>query len=142
MVMFSRWIAALLLLGGVIWQAEILFKEWQQIPRQDFQAWRIEYASINLEDRNQTELKIQTRVEKTSLFKNIALPNLEVILTDVADDVIARRVLKPQEWLPQEVLRDNNALLLGIAPESEITTTVPMQIPENASGYRIRVFYP
>jgi ribosomal protein L11 methyltransferase len=142
MLIFLRWIAALLLLIGAIWQGEILFKEWQQIPRQDFAAWRIEYASINLEDKNQTELKIQTRVDKTSLFKNIALPNLEVILTDTADEVIASRVLKPQEWLPQEVLRDNNALLLGIAPESEITTTVPMQIPENASGYRIRVFYP
>lgn len=142
MLIFSRWIALLLLLGGVFWQGETLFKEWQQIPRQDFQAWRIEYASINLEDKDQTELKIQTRVEKTSHFKNIAIPNLEVILTDVADDVIATRVLKPLEWLPQEVFQANNALLLGIASESEITTTVPMQIPENASGYRIRVFYP
>lgn len=137
-----RWLTALFLLAGALWQASILFNEWKTIPREDFQAWRIEYATINLEEKNQTELKLQARVEKRSEFKNVAIPHLEVILTDAADELVANKILKPQEWLPQDALRDNDLLLLGISPESEITTIVPMQIPENASGYRIRVFYP
>lgn len=142
MRLLFRWLTALALLAGAIWQGNILFDEWKTIPRKDFQAWRIEYATINLEEKNQTELKLQTRVEKRSEFKNIAIPHLEIILTDPSDDVIASKILKPQEWLPEDALRDNDLLLLGIPPESEITTIVPLQIPEKASGYRIRVFYP
>lgn len=142
MRLFFRWLIALLLITGAIWQGETLFNQWKTIPREDFQAWRIEYATINLEEKNQTELKLQARVEKRSAFKNIAIPHLEVILTDPSDVILASRILKPQEWLPSDALRDNELLLLGIPPESEITTTVPMQIPENAAGYRIRVFYP
>lgn len=142
MRLLLRWLTALILIAGAIWQVEFLFNEWKTIPREDFQAWRIEYATINLEEKNQTELKLQMRVEKRSAFKNVAIPHLEVILTDPSDEILAAKILKPQEWLPQDALRDNDLLLLGITPESEITTTVPMQIPENAAGYRIRVFYP
>lgn len=137
-----RWLAACALLGGAIWQGTILFQEWQTIPRKDFGAWRIEYASINLEESKQTELKLQARVEKTTDLKKISLPYLEIILTDPSDQMIASRVLSPQEWIAPDLLQDNRLLLTGIASGSEITSSIPLQIPEHAAGYRIRFFYP
>jgi len=137
-----RWLAALLLLGGALWQGEFLFREWQTIPRQDFNAWRIEFATMNLDQPKQTQLEFQTRVEKTTDFKKIALPHLELILTDEADRTVATINLKPQEWMPANLIQDNQLLLLGIAPGSEITSSIPLEIPEQAAGYRIRFFYP
>ena len=131
--------AALIALAS--WQGDQLFQEWVKVPRKDLNAWRIEYATINLNQSEATELTMQTRTMRVSRFKKNAIPNLKITLTNSNDDVIESQELKPNEWLPQEILQDNHVLLYGIAPDLELTIQIPMKIPQAATGYRIQFIF-
>ena len=136
-----RWLIAFVLLAGSIWQATLLFDQWRNIPRRDFNAWRIEYATLNLDQGEHTELKLQLRVDTSFELKKIALPNLEIVLTDANDDVIALQSLKPSQWIPTIENSKETLLMRGASPGTEINSTIPLSIPENATGYRIHITY-
>jgi predicted Zn finger-like uncharacterized protein len=83
------------------------------------------------------------RLTLTATLKNRApfaqtLPHLELTLTDTADKAIARKVLKPAEYLPPKT-----TLAAGMAANADLTVAVdidPGELP--ASGYRLYLFYP
>jgi ribosomal protein L11 methyltransferase len=133
---------AIALTIGAIYLGSILFHHWQQIPRQDFDAWKIEYATINLDQGQKTELKLQVRVESTFKLKNNAIPHILINLSNLNDEIVATKLLSPQEWLPYDSIQDQQILLLGIKSGAEITSTIPIEVPENATGYSIRIIYP
>lgn len=137
-----RFSFAILLTAGAIYLGSILFKNWQQIPRQDFDAWKIEYATINLDQGQKTELKLQVRVDSPLRIKKNAIPHILVTLTDQNDQIVATKLLTPQEWLPQDQLQDQQLLLQGISSGAEITSTIQIEVPDNAMGYAIRIIYP
>lgn len=67
----------------------------------------------------------------------MAWPVLELTLTDVEDQPLARRVFAPSEYLS---LSKQEAE--GIAPMSEIPVALTMQSKDvKAAGYRLRMFY-
>lgn len=133
---------AILLTVGAIYLGSILFKNWQQIPRQDFDAWKIEYATINLDQGQKTELKLQVRVQSSFKFKKNAIPHILLRLTNINEEIIATKLLSPQEWLPFDQLKDQQLLLQGIESGAEITSTIQIEVPDNATGYSIRIIYP
>ena len=70
---------------------------------------------------------------------HVALPALELVLTDLEDHVIARRVLLPAEYL----LPPERALLqTGLAPDGELALKVRFQSRQPAVNYRVLMFYP
>lgn len=140
--LFVRLSFAILLTAGAIYLGSILFKNWQQIPRQDFDAWKIEYATINLDQGQKTELKLQVRVQSSFKFKKNAIPHILLTLTNVNEEIVATKLLSPQEWLPFDQLKDQQLLLQGIESGAEITSTIQIEVPDNATGYSIRIIYP
>ena len=82
------------------------------------------------------------RSKYTPEFKKIALPHIEVRITDANDEVIAIKNLAPQDWLAQDQPQNSLFALKGIDAPFEISSNIPLKIPENSTGYQIRLYYP
>ncbi|TMS58002.1 DUF3426 domain-containing protein [Imbroritus primus] len=70
---------------------------------------------------------------------HVALPALELVLTDLDDRIIARRVLLPAEYLPPS---ERALLQAGLAPDGELALRVRFQSRQAAVNYRVLMFYP
>lgn len=165
---------------GAVFQVQILYQHWLEIPRQDINAWRLEYAEIDLSDLSgladtQTDspttsnpntsnlqdnseevipspdqtksdkmkqvhqLSLQLRAGATDAGKNLVLPNIEILLTDLSGQEIAYRELSPKEWLGTMA---NEYLVKGAPSQTQFTVEIPLEIPENASGFQVQMLYP
>lgn len=140
--LWVRLFFAVALTAGAIYLGSILFNNWKSIPREDFNAWKIEYATINLEQGQKTELKLQIRVDSAFKFKKNALPHILVNLISANDEIIASRLLSPSQWLPLEENKNTQLLLEGVQSGAEITSTIPIEAPEEATGYSVRIIFP
>lgn len=67
----------------------------------------------------------------------VALPAIELTLTDAADAVLVRRVFPPQEWSPHTLV---------VAGSTELPVRVELALPATEAqvmtGYRALLFYP
>lgn len=76
---------------------------------------------------------------KQSAGYTLALPSLELTLTDVQGKPTASRVLMPKEYLPEE----QKALAAsGLAPGAEVALALPLELRAAAVNYRLLAFYP
>ncbi|SMC57318.1 hypothetical protein SAMN06296008_10847 [Polynucleobacter kasalickyi] len=149
----------LVLSGGIVYQSHLLFLSWQQQPKKDYAAWRLEYADMHsyqatITDREQASteltsanqsLEIQLHVNAPTEYpffaKKIALPNMEILLSNVNGEPLAYQELTPSQWLGADpkVLR---YLTKGVASQTQITVNIPLVLPEAASGFQIQMVYP
>jgi len=68
------------------------------------------------------------------------LPTLELTLTDVAEQPLLRRVLRPADYLPA---RPADTLAQGLAPGAEAVLRLHFDTSgARATGYRLYLFYP
>ena len=114
----------------------------------DFSAWKI--TSVTLASENAREaLKIPTnetllQVElQNRLAIPVLLPNLEISLTDSEESEIKSIQFSPKEWLPiawQEL--HPNFLRQGAPSGETFDPMLAISLPQNAVGYRVRIFYP
>jgi ribosomal protein L11 methyltransferase len=114
----------------------------------DFAAWKISLSALGMQTAQQgskapanpslLEVEIQNR-----LMMPIALPHLELTLTDTDESAVQLVSFSPEEWLPAS-WRDAHTQFARIgAPGGErIRALIPLQLPSNAAGYRVRLFYP
>ena len=117
-------------------------------PVSDFSAWKITSVTLSPENAreglknpaNQSMLQVEIQ---NRLAIPILLPNLEVSLTDAEESELKSIQFSPKEWLPR-VWQDSHPDFLKIgAPSGEIIQTeLPINLPPNAAGYRVRIFYP
>jgi ribosomal protein L11 methyltransferase len=117
-------------------------------PVSDFAAWKITSATLSPENAreglksgaNQSILQVEIQ---NRLALAVLPPNLEITLTDAEESEIKSIRLTPKEWLPlawQEPHAD--FLRSGIAPGELIQVQLPIPLPQNVAGYRVRVVYP
>jgi ribosomal protein L11 methyltransferase len=117
-------------------------------PVSDFAAWKITSATLTPENAreglksgaNQSLLQVEIQ---NRLALAVLPPNLEISLTDAEESEIKSIRLTPKEWLPiawQESRAD--FLRTGIASGELIQVQLPIQLPQNAAGYRVTVIYP
>jgi ribosomal protein L11 methyltransferase len=117
-------------------------------PVSDFAAWKITSATLSPENAreglksgaNQSILQVEIQ---NRLALAVLPPNLEITLTDAEESEIQSIRLTPKEWLPlawQESHAD--FLRSGIAPGELIQAQLPIPLPQNTAGYRVRVVYP
>ena len=117
---------------------------------EDFTAWRLVLVNLGMESQNQAVAQNKTEFEsilevqiQNRLLVPIAWPNLELSLTDTDDKLIAQIQLKPQEWVPKAWQASHPAFLLEGAPDQAlIDAAIPLQLPNHAAGYRLRISYP
>jgi ribosomal protein L11 methyltransferase len=126
--------------------------EWIPCDRKaiaDFKAWRFISANLGIAEINnrypglpaaQSMLQIELQ---NRLALPIAIPGLELILTDADEKTIVRILLSPEEWLPKTWQSTHPDFLLTGASAGEVfNLSIPLQVPSNAAGYRLRVAYP
>jgi ribosomal protein L11 methyltransferase len=114
----------------------------------DFSAWKITLSALGMQTAQQAskepanpsvlEVEIQNR-----LMMPIALPHLELTLTDTDESAVQLIVFPPEEWLPASWRESHAQFPRDGAPGGEIIRSlIPLQLPNNAAGYRVRLFYP
>jgi ribosomal protein L11 methyltransferase len=85
---------------------------------------------------------IEVEIQNRSMMP-IALPHLELTLTDTDESAVQLIVFSPEEWLPPSWRESHTQFARIGAPGGEsIRTFIPLQLPGNAAGYRLRLFYP
>ena len=117
-------------------------------PVSDFAAWKITSVTLspenareglkNASNQSVLEVEIQNR-----LAIAVLIPNLEISLTDAEESELKSIQLTPKEWLPAAWQKANPEFLLKGALSGElISAQLPISLPANAAGYRVRVLYP
>ncbi|WP_371818489.1 DUF3426 domain-containing protein [Polynucleobacter sp. JS-JIR-II-50] len=114
----------------------------------DFSAWKITSAALAPENAreglknpaNQSLLQVEIQ---NRLAIAVLAPNLEISLTDAEETEIKSLQFTPQEWLPKVWQEKNPDFLKKGIPSGEILQLeLPISLPLNAAGYRVRVLYP
>jgi len=117
-------------------------------PVSDFAAWKITSATLTPENAreglknvaNQSILQVEIQ---NRLALAVLLPNLEISLTDAEESEIKTLQFSPKEWLPIVWQETHPEYLRVGAPSGEIIRAeLPISLPQNAAGYRVRAFYP
>lgn len=117
-------------------------------PVSDFAAWKITSVTLSPENAreglknalNQSllQVEIQNRLALTVLF-----PHLEISLTDAEESEIKTLPFSASEWLPNSWKDSHPDFLRQGAPSGEIfRAELLIALPQNAAGYRVRIFYP
>ena len=117
-------------------------------PVSDFAAWKITSAAISPENAreglknasNQSMLQVEIQ---NRLAIAVLPPHLEITLTDAEESEIKSIQLTPKEWLPA-VLQETHPeyLRVGIPSGDLIDAELPISLPQNTAGYRVRALYP
>ncbi|WP_251367943.1 DUF3426 domain-containing protein [Polynucleobacter sp. AM-7D1] len=114
----------------------------------DFAAWKITSVTLSPEnareglknDLNQFVMQVQLQ---NRLALSVLFPNLEITLTDAEEAEIKSIQFTPQEWLSSAWQESHTDFLNQGAPSGEIfSSELPISLPQNAAGYRVRIFYP
>ncbi|WP_231970652.1 DUF3426 domain-containing protein [Polynucleobacter necessarius] len=114
----------------------------------DFAAWKITSVTLSPEnareglknDLNQSVLQVELQ---NRLALPVLFPNLEIVLTDAEESEIKTIQFSPQEWLPTAWQESHPDFLRQGAPSGEIfSSELLISLPQNAAGYRVRIFYP
>lgn len=117
-------------------------------PVSDFAAWKITSASLMPENAreglknapNQSVLQVDIQ---NRLAIAVLIPNLEISLTDTEESELKSIQLTPKEWLPSAWQASHPEYASQGAPSGElIHAQLPLSVPPNAAGYRVRVLYP
>ena len=117
-------------------------------PVSDFAAWKITSATLSPENaREGLKSGSNPSILQVEIQNRLALavlpPNLEITLTDAEESEIKSIRLAPKEWLPIAWQESHpNFLRSGITPGELIQAQLPIPLPQNAAGYRVRVVYP
>ena len=116
-------------------------------PVRDFEAWKIASVAFDMENPqrglagspNQSVLQIDLQ---NRLAIAVLWPNLELTFTDIDEADLNSIQFTPEQWLPNQ-WKDRRLSLKQGAPAGEIVQTkLAVPLPENAAGYRVRIYYP
>ena len=149
----------LVLFCGMLYQSYLIFLNWQQTPKKDASLWRLEYADIHdanpipsdtLNPENallpspqylEIQLQVDSKEEYPILARKVALPNLEVLLSNVMGEPLAYQELTPLQWLGSDPSL-MSYLTQGVPAKTQITVNIPIVLPSSASGFQVQMVYP
>ena len=98
---------------------------------------QVENTSLTPDPAHEGKFRLTVNLHNKAGFAQ-TWPHLELTLTDRFDIAIARRVLKPTEWLPEA-----NAKQPAFVGRDDVTANVTVQVDGlPAAGYRLYAFYP
>jgi hypothetical protein len=97
----------------------------------------IEASDLHPDPKQPGRLSLSTTIANRAPF-NQEFPHLELTLTDVADQPVARKVFPPTSYLPPAINRT-----AGMPASGEVTVNLVLDIGSlAANGYRLYLFYP
>ena len=113
-----------------------------------FEAWKIDSASLGMENKNNVskEAEIASILSfelQNRLLLPVAWPNVELTISDTAENTLSRIELPPAAWLPTQFQTDHtNYLQTGASAGLKVSCALPLKLPAQAAGYRLRIVYP
>jgi ribosomal protein L11 methyltransferase len=111
----------------------------QDIPLRDFSAWSIELANLKINPgNNQTTTGILELQIRNKLPLLITWPHVMLSITDANDAVISEKLLRPQDWLPED---DAKVTPNGSQALQEVSSNIYLSLPQQAAGFRVRLLY-
>jgi len=116
----------------------------QDIPLRDFSAWAIELANLKINAGNNQNASNQSATGMLELqIRNklpllITWPHVLLSITDANDAVISEKLLRPQDWLPED---DEKVTPKGSQALQEVSSNIFLSLPQQAAGFRVRLLY-
>ena len=116
----------------------------QGIPLRDFSAWAIELANLKINAGNNQNASNQNATGMLELqIRNklpllITWPHVLLSITDANDAVISEKLLRPQDWLPED---DEKVTPKGSQALQEVSSNIFLSLPQQAAGFRVRLLY-
>jgi predicted Zn finger-like uncharacterized protein len=107
-------------------------------PWRDIDALRIESSQLQKQDEDGDEYQLSVALRNHGAA-TVALPAIELVLTDLQDQLLLRRVLQPGEYLAPG---ERALARQGLAANTELPVRVRFRTPHSAANYRVLIFYP
>ncbi|ALD91566.1 hypothetical protein CR3_2357 [Cupriavidus gilardii CR3] len=110
-------------------------------PAQQLAALRIDGSQLQMPDAGSDDylLTMTLRNESRAL---VALPAIELVLTDAQDRPLQRLVLMPADYLPAAQRTRDPDGAAGLQAGAELPLQVRFRTRQAADNYRVSVFYP
>ena len=111
----------------------------------DFKAWRFQLANLGMDEAKRGE-EVQSILQielQNRLLISVAIPHLELTLSDADENTITQILIGPREWLPKTWQNAHPDFeQTGAPPKEQFNLSIPLRLPANVAGYRLRVAYP
>lgn len=110
-------------------------------PAKQLSALRIDGSQLQMPDAG-TEDYLLTMTLRNEGRAVVALPAIELVLTDAQDRPLQRRVLMPADYLPAAHRAHDPDGAAGLQAGAELPLQVRFRTRQAADNYRVSVFYP
>lgn len=107
-------------------------------PWRDIDALRIESSQLQKQDEDGDEYQLSVALRNHGAA-TVALPAIELVLTDLQDQLLLRRVLQPGDYLQPS---ERALARQGLAANTELPVRVRFRTPDTAANYRVLIYYP
>ncbi|MDF3835565.1 DUF3426 domain-containing protein [Cupriavidus basilensis] len=107
-------------------------------PWRDIDALRIESSQLQKQDEDSDAYLLAVTLRNQGRA-TVALPAIELVMTDLQDQLLLRRVLQPADYLEA----DQQAFAIhGLRAGTELPLRVRFRSQQAAANYRVLIFYP
>jgi len=108
-------------------------------PPRDLDALQIESSQLQRQEGDASDQYVLTATLRNRAGGPIALPAIELITTDLQDQLLSRRALLPTDYLNPS---DSAYGKLGLPARAELPIRVRFQSQRPTANYRVLIFYP
>lgn len=107
-------------------------------PWRDIEALRIESSQLQKLDENSDAYLLAVTLRNQGRA-TVALPAVELVMTDLQDQLLLRKVLQPADYLEAE---QQAFARHGLRAGTELPVRVRFRSQQAAANYRVLIFYP
>lgn len=107
-------------------------------PWRDLEALRIDSSQLQKQDEAGDVYQLAVTMRNQGRATT-ALPAIELVMTDLQDQLLLRRVLQPGEYLEPA---QRAFATMGLRAGSELPVRVRFRTQQAAANYRVLIFYP
>lgn len=107
-------------------------------PWRDLDALRIDSSQLQKQDEGSDVYQLAVTLRNQGRATT-ALPAIELVMTDLQDQLLLRRVLQPAEYLEST---QRGFASTGLRAGSELPVRVRFRTQQSAANYRVLIFYP
>ena len=107
-------------------------------PWRDIDALRIESSLLQKQDEESDAYLLAVTLRNQGRA-TVALPAIELVMTDLQDQLLLRRVLQPADYLETE---QQAFATHGLRAGTELPVRVRFRSQQAAANYRVLIFYP
>ncbi|KHK50562.1 transmembrane protein [Ralstonia sp. A12] len=108
-------------------------------PPRDLDALQIESSQLQRQEGDASDQYVLTATLRNRAGNPVALPAIELVTTDLQDQLLSRRALQPSDYLNPT---DSAYGTSGLPARAELPIRVRFQSQRPTANYRVLIFYP